>query len=128
MIPSLHASAAAAGTVFSVSIDESGSVTGFRIPVSEIGSISPANFKGLAVQAANSGPAWNFGFSLEGTTAQDFISYVRVQTTAGTVVQYDQADATFEASGGLSTWTWPIDQSGGAFTATTPTPRSVTVV
>ena len=129
--PALHiaaASAAGGGTVFSVEVGTSGGVTGFRIPVSTIGSVSPSSFKGIAVQALNSGPTWNFGLSLSGERAQNFISFVRVQGTSGAVVQYNQADASFDVSGGISTWTWPIDQSGGPFTATSPSPRTVTIV
>lgn len=113
----IGAAAGASGENFSVTVGNSGTVFGFVS--GSIGSITPASFKGVTIDAAASDttiPAFDFSFSLNsGALAQTFFRAALVQRTDGTWIRYETAAASFSA--GTGTWTWGTGSSP-AYTAT----------
>lgn len=90
------------------------------------GSISPGTFQGVTVRVVaddNSGNAFNF--TLSGSRAQSLFRGIEIQSTAGSLVTFYSAAASFLDTGTVTIWTWTT--ASDIWTATTPSTRAVRV-
>lgn len=116
-------------STYSVTLGNSGSSIGYARTL--FGSVSVTTFRGMgSIDRLWSNPTGSVDFQITFTTGTFVVpfKYLRVQATSGSFIVYPYASAVFTGSLGSSGgWGWG-NGSSPAWTATSPSPRSVDIV